>query len=466
MQKIMLLILFNVYIKITLGQVCNCNEIIEKTISKIEDNYIGFANYSKSNDYKTYKTRVIQLGKHIETLSECKILQYDYLKYFKDKHIMVFVDNSNGTEFSLPQYFKTGIDSIYFFDKIYSNFSKKANIEGEWHTSEFKYFIVQDSINKKKFYAFVLESTHPKWKKGDLKAIFYRRKSNYLVDFTSINYNQTIYESKFSDKNIVINKSSYWYRPGHLPPTNIISSNKILSYITDSTTFVILKIKSFSITKHEIDSFLYPINSYISKCPHLIIDLRDNLGGSTQSFNSLRKFLYTNPIKIENAYFHSSKDIIELFEESLIDIKDTLSERYKSIKYLIYNLKKNIGNRVVDSGFTYIQDSIFTNPKKVSIIINNKSGSASELFLISALQSKKVTLFGENSYGAGDKLDAYRFAINCNNIKIAIPISLRIGEIYKPKIDNIGIAPHVRISPNKENIYEYILKYHTKNENL
>jgi C-terminal processing protease CtpA/Prc len=119
-------------------------------------------------------------------------------------------------------------------------------------------------------------------------------------------------------------------------------------------------------------------------------------------------------------------------------------------------MKAAPGEKVIDGGSVYKQDSIYDNPKHISILINDKSLSASELFLIACKQSKKVTIYGESSSGgAGDKLDAYPFSAGCENYLVRIPISKRIGQVYTPAIDNVGIPPDIFI-PAGSDPYEFI----------
>lgn len=120
------------------------------------------------------------------------------------------------------------------------------------------------------------------------------------------------------------------------------------------------------------------------------------------------------------------------------------------------------GEKVVDSGDYIKYDSIKNYPRKVSVIIGKNGGSAAELFVLAAMQSKKVILFGENTLGAGDNLDAYPNNLNCNFYFATIPVSKRIQEFYKKPIDNIGIPPQIRIRQNIDPL-NFVLKYYNIN---
>jgi C-terminal processing protease CtpA/Prc len=230
---------------------------------------------------------------------------------------------------------------------------------------------------------------------------------------------------------------------------------------SDSVTYSYLRLPSFGIAPEFYDSIINGSLSLISRTPHLVIDLRNNYGGSVRAYRSVLPLLYTNPIRIENAFYYASDENIAKLEASLRRRKDSGSAIYNSDKALIGRMKLNMGNKVLDTGYYYVKDTIYKCPETISVLVNSNTISAAELFLISAKQSKKVMVFGENSSGGGDKLDAYPVSIGCDNIMVFIPISIRIGESYKKPIDNIGIPPDVRI-PRGVDWIEFVLKYEKK----
>jgi C-terminal processing protease CtpA/Prc len=124
-------------------------------------------------------------------------------------------------------------------------------------------------------------------------------------------------------------------------------------------------------------------------------------------------------------------------------------------------MKLNIGKKIFDSGYYYTRDTVYHYPNRISVLVNKNTISAAELFLISAKQSKKVTVFGENTAGGGDKLDAHSFSLGCGEGVISIPTSIRIAESYKKPIDYIGIPPDIRI-PGGVDWIDFVLKYRKK----
>jgi C-terminal processing protease CtpA/Prc len=112
-------------------------------------------------------------------------------------------------------------------------------------------------------------------------------------------------------------------------------------------------------------------------------------------------------------------------------------------------MMKNPGQFVNPLGkdtFTNTLDSTYTYPKKIGILTNRGTMSSAESFLLIAKQSKKVTLFGENSGGTLDYANTQYFDIPCDDYSLAIAIS-RSKRLPENPIDNIGIPPDVKINP-------------------
>lgn len=100
-------------------------------------------------------------------------------------------------------------------------------------------------------------------------------------------------------------------------------------------------------------------------------------------------------------------------------------------------------------------DSVYLNPKKVGIIINEENGSSAEQFLLAAKNSKKVTLFGNhNTAGVLDYSNAVFEEFPSGKFKLTFPMP-RSQRLPEYPIDNIGITPDIIIPfPSTEQLYD------------
>jgi len=212
---------------------------------------------------------------------------------------------------------------------------------------------------------------------------------------------------------------------------------------------LLLRLPSFEWSeKKMIDSLLKSQQPLLKKMPYWIIDIRGNRGGTDHTFQSLVPYLYTQPYIGKSDEYWSSEDNIAMLEKNLKGINPATPQG-NFLKTIISLMKKNPGQFVNPLGkdtFSSALDSAYTYPRKIGILINRESMSSAESFLLIAKQSKKVTLFGENSGGTLDYANTQYFDIPCDDYSLAIAIS-RSKRLPKNPIDNIGIPPDIKINP-------------------
>jgi hypothetical protein len=193
--------------------------------------------------------------------------------------------------------------------------------------------------------------------------------------------------------------------------------------------------------------------------PFLVLDIRNNGGGQDEYYQPLSDLIYTNPFETKGVEWYASEGNIHSIEEAIRtgDIKDG-DDNLEWTKVLLSAMKKNPGGFVINpsGGQDGIikGDTIYKNPRRVGIIINEGNGSTAEQFLLEAKESKKVLLFG-NQHTAGC-LDYSNLAIEefpSGKYNLIYPMT-RSRRLPEHPIDNIGIAPDIMIPfPATEQLY-------------
>jgi C-terminal processing protease CtpA/Prc len=230
------------------------------------------------------------------------------------------------------------------------------------------------------------------------------------------------------------------------------------------TNFVSIKIARSDFTaKNIVDSLVALNKSIIEKTPNLIIDIRNNTGGTWSVYKSLFPYIYTNPMIGGEQLRNCSEDFIEKQKQSLDDIKKDpnlvqfLSDSEKDLDSMI----KYKGSYYYSEPDTIKFDSITAYPKKVIILTNYRCISASEMFLKFCQQSKKVIIAGEKTWGAVDNVGVIPFDSPSGNIRLFIP---RTKNSYKKNLslDFVGIHPNVIIPSAEVDWTKFIINYLAK----
>lgn len=208
-----------------------------------------------------------------------------------------------------------------------------------------------------------------------------------------------------------------------------------------NTKTLYLRIPSFKLEyKPVIDKLLAENRNKIPKTENLIIDLRNNSGGSDQSFNELLPCIYTNPVRTISVEFLSIVQNNQQFLDYSTD-PDFDEDMQKWAKNTYDKLQEKLGEFVFTFNAPisiYRQDIVFNFPKNVGIIINEGNASTAEQFLLAAKQSKKVKLFGVTTSGALDISNMTSIESPCKKFRLWYCLS-RSMRIPGMTIDDIGL---------------------------
>lgn len=231
------------------------------------------------------------------------------------------------------------------------------------------------------------------------------------------------------------------------------SYNRDLQFLTDDNSVAYIKIKTFSGSysrKFYRQSFKEIKNK---KSRYLILDIRNNLGGSLSeiqhlySYLALDKFKFINDIEIVKPKSLYEADYINLFPNALKPAA-ILSYPFYAIGNVASTKKKN--------GKTYLRNnSIFTRKKpqkdaflgKLYVLVNGSSFSASAILASKLKADNRGILVGEETGGANDGTVAGRFStVTLPNSKLEIPIGIMfISPNITPSESKRGVIPHHQI---------------------
>jgi retinol-binding protein 3 len=142
----------------------------------------------------------------------------------------------------------------------------------------------------------------------------------------------------------------------------------------------------------------------------IIIDLRDNGGGYSETMDFLLSYFLQDSAQIAEMRYRKDNKIVKSYT-----VKDTL----------ILKIPKDV---------------------PLYLLVSNKTSSAAEGFAYTLQQYKRATIIGEQTKGEGNPGEL--FVIN-EDLYIMIPTIEGINPVSNKSIDGIGVTPDIQIASSK-----------------
>uniref|UniRef100_UPI0030EEFB00 S41 family peptidase n=1 Tax=Riemerella anatipestifer TaxID=34085 RepID=UPI0030EEFB00 len=227
--------------------------------------------------------------------------------------------------------------------------------------------------------------------------------------------------------------------------------------VKGDSSIAVLKIRSFSSGRKKVyDEIFKMLNE--REVQHLVLDLRNNLGGSISQIHHLSKYLSQREFRMVDDPVVANKMVyLNYFRGGSLVSKILLSP----ITVPLF-LRKTISTYKDSCGCwrTPIKQSRKTQPKalnytnKVYVLINGKSFSASSIISAYLKSLPNVTLIGEETGGAHNGTVAGmmpRFELPYSKLNIRFGL-LSIGPTYKVDKEGRGVMSNIEFKEKAENI--------------
>jgi len=239
------------------------------------------------------------------------------------------------------------------------------------------------------------------------------------------------------------------------------SYNRTFKFLDKDSSVAYIKVKSFS--RDYSDQFYKETFATIknAKSQYLIIDVRNNYGGSLHEINNLYSYLADEPFTLIKPSQVTSKTAplrTNYFRKSA-----PLEYAFKSIAYPSYFFAQAFSTYKKDGKIFYkMKVDKPTKPNKaafhgkVFVLINGGSFSASSIITAKLKNDKRATLVGEETGGANDGTVAGFYSYQqLPNTKIRFPIGLLLVQPNISFQDNKkGVTPDITISENMQDIID------------
>ena len=454
-----------------LAQQCNCAKEMLFLEHNMEQNLPSYYDQiilkNRTKPYLKHKQECNKIAKMMATNTECVYLASKYLSFFRDEHLSLSYNDSyypfswaNNNTDSIRRFFEK--EKIFSLPAISKN---TGNIEGIWKSMDSKY-VVQIIKNKTALWdyaALILSADKQYWTKGQFKfGLQQTGKNKYNSIYVIPNRIPKYYSASLADSVLTIGRINIFHR---ITDSNLVASttqnnnSRHLEFKELSPTTNYICIPAFNFELHTaIDSLIKTNLKTITTKPNLIIDVRNNGGGGDRSYQSLLplvldKKMYPNISAIAT---YASPETIQYYTDTKYMHCETKEDSLDDDNTL-QQMNLNKGKYTTPTPDTLLVDTVYSYPQKVAIIANRWCASATEGFIIDALRSKKVTLYGENTWGMCSYGDWRSANMPCLPITISIPTKRTLAYGYED-IEAIGITPNKKLDPKLDTTWIKIVQ--------
>lgn len=446
----------------TKAQTCTCEKEFLHIKNMVEHNFAGFPDRIKALSKAVYQKKtddLLKLTRDKFAYDNCPLILSQYLDLFKSNHLGF----SLNLDFS-----KTDTDFVnrrpifHITEEKIAELKKSRSWEGIYyfiHDSSIKIAVIKDRTPLHDYIGVTLESTRPTWKKGMIKWEGKRVNDSLLRGLLYMRNHRPKSESfnLWEDNNRI---GGDWRREGAPVKEYARSASTYQQSPTidaKSLTPHTFYIKMGSCNpryKRAVDSILKANEQLLNATPNLVLDLRDNGGGSDATWEGLIPWFYTQPIKTIGTDVWATDTTIAHYKKRLED-KNLAKEVIDDLSRQVAAMEKAKGQWIkhsddhVDSSF---QPKPF--PQKIVVLINRWCGSSTEELLLAARQSSKVILAGENTVGNLDYSNTAQVPFACYPYTLVYATTRSRRLDIHQGIDNIGIAPQYHLAEDADWIQE------------
>ena len=462
-------------------QACLCSQNFDFAYQKIKDNYAGWSDKitpQNQAEFDKLTQEVREAAKKITNERECFFLQKKWFDFFKDGHLFISPITPY-TVNDLPEVIASraakvpqlAFNETNFTQYLKENEAKLQSVEGIWESDDkaYKIGILKDKANPKKFTGFLLADRDAAWKAG--KAKFEMLQVAPLKYVTNYYYADFSNEKNFTReiKNFLIIENIYKFNKIFPIPKEEIDNEDLLHRIADyriekldnETALIVLPPFTLPTAPEFVQELLTANEEVLKNTPNLIIDLRNNPGGDDAAFTALFPYIATSSIIRKGGVFRATDENIISLKHELEAIQEypIYKERLTpKLQYVVQQMEVNKGKFVNGPDKEFASGIVMANPKKVAFLVNKNTASTAEQFILEAKQSSKTIVFGENTKGLADYIEVRDWGLPCYGWRVAFSLA-KNPRLAQKAIDNVGIAPDVKIGENEADWVEFVKNY-------
>jgi hypothetical protein len=251
----------------------------------------------------------------------------------------------------------------------------------------------------------------------------------------------------FGDRHLSVSEANPAPAPG--APASPPEPREPTARMLDDST-VVIRLPDFNQRrKPAIDSVIAANRARILSAPYLIVDVRGNGGGWTESYASLLLLVATGPIVVRGTSMRASEGNIAYARQMAAapGMAPAIRDR---IRALIPEMEARRGGFVpVDDDREIRFDTVHPLPRAVAVLVDRRCASSCEQFALDARQSRRVVVAGaESTRGMLDYGNVRTVSLPSGERRLHLPTS-RSRRLPAEPLDATGVVPTLRVPPDE-----------------
>ncbi|HRI60980.1 MAG TPA: S41 family peptidase, partial [Saprospiraceae bacterium] len=452
------------------AQSCPCTEQFDWLRQKLALNYSGYRDKVTPQNQAEFDRHTADFQAKVaesKADSTCLRLLTEWARWFRDGHVQLFqkaapaADDPAEIRRRFAGWEKIALTEVEA--RAYLDRPDRDPVEGIYRNAEGNYrvAVIKDSNSERDFAGVLLNADSVWWMPGQVK--FDLKKAKSLSTFMSRYYMRDHSERNpsvtFTDGKLEFADLGTWHKqyPG-IPSVPAKPQIFTLAKLDSQTLLLTVPTMNETVRK-ELDSLVQANAALLERTPHLIIDCRDNGGGSDITFDPLKPYVYSGPVKGYRGQIYATDDNIDKYEK-LRHSKDFPQKYRLYFGHIAHKMRKHKGEFVGKCGeATEKSKKVKPYPLRVAILINGNCASSCEQFIYYADQSTRVTLIGQNTAGILDYGNLHNLDFPCGKFGLAYPTSRSCRVDAGKGIDGVGIPPDVKIDAQEKDWVEFARQY-------
>jgi hypothetical protein len=443
----------------------SCAENLDSLARRIELDYSGFKLEIAGERRTGYEQTLRQLRARAAgtPADECFPVLSGLTSWFDDPHLFVFQSSRVDSATAARRAATVRVVSLdetrarAYFDR---RAARLDPIEGVWSDGHLRVAVVADSLANGRFIAVVITADSSSWRPGAVRATFAKRADrSYDVEMWDRNYAIRHLDGQIHKRVMLRLSPGIW---GKEYPVRAVDKGLIDPIDPHRATLlvrgdlVVVSIPSHDPTyKGALDTLLARHRDDLRRADRLIVDLRGNEGGSSWITDGLMPYIASEhkrvtPYDSGEAVMLSSPDQIAYAKRAFGP--DTSA----FVRSLVDRLTRQPGELVPLRDPTLpkepeSRDSVIVGPRRVAVLVDHGTVSASEVFVLRALRSARARVFGEPTTGALDyqSVNVVRLSPAERQWYLGYPTITARASLPSGGMRGKGIPPDVRVDWSK-----------------